>query len=704
MKPNGSKYPAAIDSDDNLYFVKDALQVPLGIDHLPGNNFVAADRDISAFPPSGIITLVDQCSAAHERIVSFYYGKRTNKEFLNLELLANSTNTFKPKKLTTITMQVMSDHREALKDGVIAIEKYLGTKHDSADQPNGETIFARINFLRKLMYAPRAWVEMDRTSGVAPLTVTFTFAGTGNTGPVGDVVYKWTFGEDEIESKNPSIQKTFFEAGKYTVKVKITNHYGEDEVCLTNAIDIRGQAPEAAILEFKPLANQLFIPEQPGVPLRIRTPINQPVSVMVSRKPDTDMRTSAGALIDTATSKVLDPITSYTWNMGDDLTHGNSPQTKAIYNIGGLYDTILRTDTEKGSYRVTVYDKCVDVVEPLNLWLWDIDNKVIKSNEFGLLSETFKAGFTNYALTVDDSFLDPNMKRQKFEFWRNNGIARNEVKSGDAGTAMIFWAGGRAKDESRAYESINFVEHNGFFGSYSIKGSTARPWNWAAFSSEEDVYFLLGNNVEDPYPTLSLTNQTLTAFNLKTFTFANEEMQYKKYKNGAHDLTKHLDVFDENYDVKEGHFAGHRTTWKNHVGYMLRNAQLGHAFSFVNFYKTEGTIGSPLQNIVKLPDLPGDGHKEGELVSLSNGIYFFSTNGSAYCFNDTSNIWEMVTPHNRISRNELDSLFAASDNENRAYVSIEGLTNGFFKFNAHDLSYTTLVQKPAGKQWLMSVY
>ena len=57
--------------------------------------------------------------------------------------------------------------------------------------------------------------------------------------------------------------------------------------------------------------------------------------------------------------------------MLDNLPHQSNHKTKAIYNIGGLYDLNLRTDTEFGSYRITNLEKCVDVVEDINLWLWN---------------------------------------------------------------------------------------------------------------------------------------------------------------------------------------------------------------------------------------------------------------------------------------------------------------------------------------------
>jgi hypothetical protein len=62
---------------------------------------------------------------------------------------------------------------------------------------------------------------------------------------------------------------------------------------------------------------------------------------------------------------IVDPIQNYTWSLSDDLAHGNSNTARAVYSIGGTYDLILRTDTEFGSYKITIYDNAFDIVEKI---------------------------------------------------------------------------------------------------------------------------------------------------------------------------------------------------------------------------------------------------------------------------------------------------------------------------------------------------
>lgn len=689
---NASNYPEQLDNDENLYLVYDALKIPLGTDYYPGNTSVLADGDISKFPPSGIITLVDQHSSPKERAVSLQYGSRTNREFTDLSLLQDSVDSFKPKKIAYITLQAMANHREALKDAIISIESFLGKKHEVEEGPGGETIFGRLNFMKKILFSPKAWFEIEKSTGVAPFTARFTFAGSGNVGPVGDVLYTWKFNDEEMQTTEQTVEKVFLTPDNYTVSLTVKNEYGEDTVTFVDMIKVKGQAPEEVPIKFLPIGNQIHIDD---ILPKIRTPINQPVLIEV-QKPEPKKMSSG--LVD---PKAKDSISNYSWNLNDDLPHTNSHKTKAIYTVGGYYDAVVRTDTDLNSYRITTYENCIDVVEPTNLWIWTTDKSSIQSHEFGLISEVFKTSKNTYSTRTNDSFIEND--RQKFEFLRNNGFARKDnLKSGEGGNSLLFWASGRNKEDSTTVEKIRFASYNGFADSYKVENSISRPWNWAALSSERDVYFVFGLPISEQMPTLSLTNKVKTTYNIGTDSAINDSIEYRNFKNGAHDLTTNPGVLDDKYDAPHGHYSAYRTTWKDSVGYILRNSNLGDQFSFQNFYKTEGTLGSPFNNLVKLPDMPGGDNKEGSLVSLSNGIYFFNNHGGTYCFNDSTLTWELVNSHNKVARNELYSLLAASDSESRAYINIEN--TAFFKFNEIDMSYVTFNHGSINNQWLMSVY
>jgi hypothetical protein len=63
--PASSTFPEAMDDDNNLFLVHDSLRVRLAEDYNPGDTFVEVEGDpevMLKFPPTGIITLTEQCS------------------------------------------------------------------------------------------------------------------------------------------------------------------------------------------------------------------------------------------------------------------------------------------------------------------------------------------------------------------------------------------------------------------------------------------------------------------------------------------------------------------------------------------------------------------------------------------------------------------------------------------------------------------
>jgi hypothetical protein len=275
--PTASNYPNSFDTDDNLFLVHDSLRVRLLEDYNPGDTSVLVEGDaetMGRFPPTGIITLTEQCSDIDKRALSFYYGSRTSVSFDDLELLPEfaGLDSVKPKRITNVTMNVLDKHHNHLKDTLISVESFLGTKYAKDD-----TITGRINYLEKLVFSPKAWFSFDKQLGLAGsqgLSIKFTNQSLrlGS----GWVRETWTFGEegaddvvimsenyddylakevvvDGVVVSGTTFVKTYLNPGVYTVKLKVENQNGYDEVEFKNLISVRTECPEPAnIAEIPP--------------------------------------------------------------------------------------------------------------------------------------------------------------------------------------------------------------------------------------------------------------------------------------------------------------------------------------------------------------------------------------------------------------------------------------------------------------------
>lgn len=754
--PVTSNFPAEIDTNDNMFLVHDSLRVRLLRDYLPGdtNIFVYGDSEvISRYPPTGIITLTEQCGDAELRALSFYYGSKTDVSFDNLELLPGFTDNPKPKDITNVTQNVMASHHNNIKEAVLAIQKFAGRKGEVGTKPLEGTMEERINYLRKIVLVPKAWFAANKTIGLVPLTVKFKDLSfhLGTDGNTGVISYIWDFGDNTGPSivlisatdgpinqsdvivqdlDGGTIQKIYTTPNNYDVKLTVRNDFGEDTVIFPHYINARTEAPQSALIQYIPRSGQIFqegIPEggeDDGTyttPPKIRTPTTLllDMGIPAGINPNTG-RTFAGEQVDGGGSPI-DPIIAYTWSLADDLVHGNSNAARASYSIGGIYDLILRTDTKFGSYRITTYENAIDVVEKYNLWLWLYSGaNQVNTTEFGLISEAFKIKPTSLmTLNVDQSFLEeePNEDQQLREFHRNVGFAPKGVAgSGTGSVGLLYWASGRAKAASYLTEKILISEFNGFSDTYTTQTPITRPWNWIGMSDIEKVYFILGGEGPDPDSNTSPTNQNKQTLNLSSMAVSSSTFINSNYKNGAGEL-KQNEVTYEDGESTQGNMSVYRSTWKDNEGFFLRNQGVGNFFRIKTFYKTSGNTSEPFIDIRKLQDLAGPVKEEGQLVTLSKGVYFFNNSGSISAYNPTSSIWETGGPginsaafrllqdNTKIGFDNLSqTLLAVSDGDKIAYLSFDYSEKSFIKFNETDLTFSSITSRPVGDQWNMAIF
>lgn len=758
--PTAPLYPNSFDNDENLYLVHDSLRLRLREDFNPGDKIVKCFGDpfiVSKMPLTGKITLTEQCNELDKRAISYHYAAfdPTNIEFTDLTLLSGFTEVFKMKNVTNITINVMAEDHNNIKDSLIAIQNFIGVEGTEDTEPFGETLEGRINFLRRLTLQPRAWFTADLQTGNVPLCVNFQELAfrLGTDGNTGTVKYTWDFGDQsslisvydiintsEIVPENSvdvlvqdsdggKIKKCYHQPGIYDVKLTVENDFGSDTVIFPGYINARVKAPENAIIRF--IENTSNQDATPGVPPngpfetfpKVRSPINTLIQIEIPQGENsaTPGISFAGEHL-TDDDIAIDPIISYSWELGDDLEHPQTSITKASYSIGGIYDLKLRVDTEFGAYRITTYENSIDIIENNNLWLWNFSStNSIRSYEFGLISESFKTKPANGLSVIRNStFLnsETNSSQQIAEFKRNNGFApRSTLASGQGGTTMLYWATGRNVLDPVSSEEIKCVEYDGFSDTYINRNSITRQWNWANLNSNNGSSYFVFGNTGISLPNSSLVNVNKQTLSLTDLSINSTTLTDQNYINGANELIQNPSVYDNIGDSIYGHFSVYRTAWKDQTGYICRNDGVGPFFRIKSFYRTEGTIGSPFLNIRKMQDIQGPTKLEGELTNLSTGVYFLNNSGSVSKFNDIQEIWSTGGPgaNSLLYRslqdsseigfdNPANSLKIASDGDKRAYLSFDYSSNAFIKFNEIDLTFSSLASRPEGEQWVIGIF
>jgi len=781
---NLSNYPYDFDNNQNLYVVHDYLRLKLAEDYNPGDVRITVYEDsgiMSRFPGiaegGGIITLTDQCSDPTDRAISFTYEYKTTTTFEGIKIVPGFKDVPKYKDLTNVTQNVMAQHHNTLKDSIIAVEKFAGLIDTKTEMPLTGTLEERINYLRSMVLIPKAWFSVDKRLGVLipmsndvcdtqkGLIVNFTDLSfrLGTDGSSEKLRHTWYFnlkptvddygvaigkssGDKDIILNNMSFyynsdesleyettidgltnienqtkQHIYCYPGIYTVALKVENDFGGDVVVFDKLINVKETCPDEADIVFVPKLNQFIFNNN------LRTPVNIPIDISVQ---------SSGAKSD-------DRITNYTWSIADDLNHFNSNATRAVFSVGGLYDVILRVDTELGNYRITTLENQVDAVEKLNMWLWTINSNStsLTSHEFGLISETFKTLSTKNISKIDDSFIRNNAFincsdnadyyravdcRKIREFQRNNGFSKaGTVLSGDGSSGILYWASGRESSEPAINEKVNLQNYSGFtdcYSSVSVLGSIDsqidRQWNWIGLSSKTSLYFLFG---------LSDSKSKLTNTDVQKISLSNTSLStYTSltYSNGADDL-KENSIFDlwstgvttTSNPIEKEYYSCYRSVWKDGAGYILRNQDQGAFFRFRGFYKTSGTTANEVTGIKKINDLSGPTKAEGELLNMTNGIFLFNNSGSIGVFNSNTNVWVTGGPGTNSNQfrsmqdvnvphfdDQKQTLLASSDEDHNAYISYDYSENSFIKFNDIDLTFKYIGNRPSGKQWLSTIY
>ncbi|KKH92052.1 hypothetical protein EO95_13230, partial [Methanosarcina sp. 1.H.T.1A.1] len=168
--------------------------------------------------------------------------------------------------------------------------------------------------------APVASFTSDYTTGVSPLNIAFTDTSTGL-----PTSWSWNFGDGATSTEqNPT--HTYSEAGNYSVKLKVTNEIGSNDIQKVNYITVLLPPPSSNFISNI-------------------TSGNVPLTVQFS---------------DTSTGSP----TSWNWNFGDGNTSTSQNPTHT-YSLAGSYTVNLTVSNLKGTDSKTAVITVLEKVDVL---------------------------------------------------------------------------------------------------------------------------------------------------------------------------------------------------------------------------------------------------------------------------------------------------------------------------------------------------
>ena len=228
-----SNFPLALDDKNTLYEVKNNAFVPL-VQTLTYTGQILIVQSTEKFPDKGEIRVGPLPGVAGEYEL-IYYDKKTGNTFQNLKRgFAGSQINYWPALTSTVSLAVMAEHHNAIKDAVVNMEVDLGLKVDpDAASLNGILKAQEIKFL-----APKPLFRAFPIKGPPPLQVRFQNFTTGQIAR-----FLWDFGDGGTSIEKSPIH-TFVAAGKYTVKLNVVTTLGAQGIA-TKANYIEVNADDA---------------------------------------------------------------------------------------------------------------------------------------------------------------------------------------------------------------------------------------------------------------------------------------------------------------------------------------------------------------------------------------------------------------------------------------------------------------------------
>lgn len=222
-----SLYPETKDNSFVLYQASNNTITTLKQSMTYGSQYIVVD-DNSKFPDKGLLRIGSPPGQTGPGEI-VYYDNKANGIFKNLiRGFAGSRRNPWPVG-SSVTNAVFAEHHNAVKDAILNMENYLGTK----ELPSEGSLNAILQAQERRFLSPKPLFRAYPTKGPPSLTVRFQ---NFSTGPL--VRHLWDFG-DGTTSVEQSPTHTYLKEGIYTVKLNVITSLGAQGVTTkTNYITV----------------------------------------------------------------------------------------------------------------------------------------------------------------------------------------------------------------------------------------------------------------------------------------------------------------------------------------------------------------------------------------------------------------------------------------------------------------------------------
>lgn len=205
-----SVYPAAYDTDDQLYIAKNESVTKLAQTLGYTSRFIVVE-DVSVLPPMGLVKIGQEI---------IYYSVIFGNQLQGLKRGFAGSRQGQWNVGENVTIAVMAEHHNAIKDAILNLESTIGIQ----DNPNSASLNGILKSLENRFLAPKPIFMSYPLSGAPPLTVTFQNFSAGE-----PVRYFWDFG-DGGTSVEAAPTHIYLSEGTYTVKLNMITTTGAQGV------------------------------------------------------------------------------------------------------------------------------------------------------------------------------------------------------------------------------------------------------------------------------------------------------------------------------------------------------------------------------------------------------------------------------------------------------------------------------------------